>query len=86
MDKEQIIAAIKKKVDLPDDIIEKAGGLLDGKSFVGRANKDDIVQLLVKKLKIDEGVANKIYEAAAGAVAGGLWAKIKEIFATLFRK
>ena len=39
MDKEQIIAAIKKKVDLPDDIIEKAGGLLDGKSFVGRANK-----------------------------------------------
>jgi len=86
MDKEQIIAAIKKKVDLPDDIIEKAGGLLDGKSFVGRANKDDIVQLLVKKLKIDEGVANKIYEAVAGAVAGGVLTKIKDIIAVLFRK
>ena len=72
MDKDKIIAAIKEKVDLPDDVIAKAGGLLDGKSFVGPKNKDDIIKTLVEKLKIDDDVANKIYEAVAGALASGI--------------
>ena len=80
MDKDKIIAAIKDKVDLPDDVIAKAGGLLEGQNFVGRANKDDIIKLLVEKLKIDEGIANKIYEAVAGALAGGAVEKIKGLF------
>lgn len=86
MDKDQIIAAIKKKVNLPDDVINKAGKLLEGKDFVGHANKDDIVSLLVKKLHIDEGVANKIYEAVAGAVAGGILDKIKNFISGLIHK
>ena len=69
MDKDKIIAAIKEKVDLPDDMIDKASGLLEGQNFVGHSNKDDIIKMLVEKLKIDEGVANKIYEAVAGALA-----------------
>ena len=80
MDKDKIIAAIKEKVNLPDDVIEKAGGLLEGQNFVGRANKDDIIKLLVEKLKIDEGVANKIYDAVAGALAGGVVDKVKGLF------
>ena len=52
MDKDKIIAAIKEKVNLPDDVIEKAGGLLEGQNFVGRANKDDIIKLLVEKLMV----------------------------------
>lgn len=80
MDKDKIIAAIKEKVNLPDDVIEKAGGLLEGQNFVGRANKDDIIKLLVEKLKIDEGVANKIYNAVAGALAGGVVDKVKGLF------
>ena len=44
----------------------------DGKSFVGSKNKDDIIKTLVEKLKIDDGVANKIYEAVAGALASGI--------------
>ena len=80
MDKDKIIAAIKEKVNLPDDVIEKAGGLLEGQNFVGRANKDDIIQLLVEKLKIDEGAANKIYNAVAGALAGGVVDKVKGLF------
>lgn len=80
MDKDKIIAAIKEKVNLPDEVIEKAGGLLEGQNFVGRANKDDIIKLLVEKLKIDEGVANKIYNAVAGALAGGVVDKVKGLF------
>ena len=80
MDKDKIIAAIKEKVNLPDEVIEKAGGLLEGQNFVGRANKDDIIKLLVEKLKIDEGVANKIYDAVAGALAGGVVDKVKGLF------
>jgi hypothetical protein len=72
MDRGKIVAAIKEKVDLPDDVIAKAGDLLDGKSFVGHKNKDDIVKTLVEKLKIDEGIANKIYEAVASALASGI--------------
>ncbi len=80
MDKDKIIAAIKEKVDLPDDVIAKAGGLLEGQNFVGRANKDDIIKMLVEKLKIDEGIANKIYEAVAGVLASGAVEKIKGLF------
>ena len=80
MDKDKIIAAIKEKVNLPDEVIEKAGGLLEGQNFVGRANKDDIIKLLVEKLKIDVGVANKIYDAVAGARAGGVVDKVKGLF------
>ena len=80
MDKDKIIAAIKEKVNLPDEVIEKAGGLLEGQNFVGRANKDDIIKLLVEKLKIDVGVANKIYDAVAGALAGGVVDKVKGLF------
>ncbi len=72
MDKDKIITAIKEKVDLPDDVVAKAGDLLDGKSFVGPKNKDDIIKTLVEKLKIDEGIANKIYEAVAGALVSGI--------------
>ena len=32
MDKDQIIAAIKEKVELPEGLAEKEAGLLDGKS------------------------------------------------------
>ena len=81
MDKDQIIAVIKDKVDdLPKGIAEKAAGLLDGKSWVGHANKDDIVKLLVEKLKIDEKKANEIYNAVAEALAGGIVDKIKTLF------
>ena len=80
MDKDKIIAAIKEKVDLPDDMIDKASGLLEGQNFVGHSNKDDIIKMLVERLKIDEGVANKIYEAVAGALASGAVDKIKGLF------
>ena len=61
MDKDQIIAAIKEKVELPDGVAEKAAKLLDGESLVGHANKDNIVKTLTEKLKIDEKKANEIY-------------------------
>ena len=80
MDKDKIIAAIKEKVDLPDDVIAKAGGLLEGQNFVGNGNKDDIIKMLVEKLKIDEGIANKIYNAVAEALASGALDKIKGLF------
>ena len=86
MDKDKIIAAIKEKVDLPDDVINKAGSLLDGKSFVGHANKDDIVKTLVEKLKIDEGVANKIYEAVAGALASDVVDNVANKLKDMFKK
>ena len=86
MDKDKIIAAIKEKVDLPEDVIKKAGSLLDGKSFVGHANKDDIVKTLVEKLKIDEGMANKIYEAVAGALASNVVDNVANKLKDMFKK
>lgn len=78
MDKDQIIAAIKEKVELPEGLAEKAAKLLDGQSIVGR--KDDIIKLLTEKLKIDEKKANEIYNAVAEVLAGGLFDKVKAIF------
>ena len=78
MDKDQIIAAIKEKVELPKGVAEKAGKLLEGQSFVGK--KDDIIKLLTEKLKIDEKKANEIYNAVAEVLAGGLFDKVKAIF------
>ncbi len=78
MDKDQIIAAIKEKVELPEGLAEKAAGLLDGQSLVGK--KDDIIKILTEKLKIDEGKANEIYNAVAGFLAGGIAEKVKGLF------
>ena len=80
MDKDQIIAAIKEKVELPEGVAEKAAKLLDDKSLVGHANKDDIVKTLTEKLKIDEKKANEIYNAVVGFLAGGAMDKIKGLF------
>lgn len=80
MDKDKIIAAIKEKVDLPDDVIAKAGKLLDGQNFVGYGNKNKIIEILVEKLKVDEGVANEIYNAVASALASGALDKLKDMF------
>ena len=86
MDKDKIMAAIKEKVDLPEDVIKKAGSLLDGKSFVGPKNKDDIVNTLVEKLKIDKGMANKIYEAVAGALASDVVDNVANKLKDMFKK
>ena len=59
-------------------LAEKAAGLLDGKSLVGK--KDDIIGLLTEKLKIDEGKANEIYNAVAGFLAGGIADRVKGLF------
>ena len=85
MDKDQIIAAIKDKVKLPDGVAEKAAGLLDGKNLgKGGFDKDSVVKLLTEKLKIGEDVAKKIYDAVAGALASGavngVIDKVKGIF------
>ena len=86
MDKDKIIAVIKEKVKLPDGVAEKAAGLLDGKNLAsgGGADKNSIVKMLVSKLKISEDIANKIYDAVAGALASGavngVIDKVKGIF------
>ena len=80
MDKDKIIAAIKDKVKLPEDVAEKAGELLSGKSLVGHGSKDDLIKTLTEKLKIDEKKANEIYNAVAEALKGGLLEKIKGFF------
>ena len=86
MDKDKIIAAIKEKVDLPDDVIAKAGDLLNGQSLEGHGNKDDIIKMLTEKLHIDEGVANKIYDAVAGALKSSAIDSVKSKLKGLFGK
>ena len=52
----------------------------DGKqNFVGYGNKNKIIEILVEKLKVDEGVANEIYNAVAGALASGALDKLKDM-------
>ena len=86
MDKDKIIAAIKEKVDLPDDVIAKAGDLLNGQSLAGRGNKEDIIKMLVEKLHIDEGIANKIYDAVASALASGVVDGVADKLKGIFKK
>ena len=80
MDKDKIVEVLKEKVNLPDELVAKVGELLSGKSFVGNANKDDIIGGLVEKLGIDEEKANEIYNAISEALAGGLMDKVKGLF------
>ena len=78
MDKEQIVATIKEKVNLPDDVAKKAAEAIDGKSLV--ANKDDFVKTLVEKVGIDEKSANSIYNALCDVLSSDIVDKVKGLF------
>ena len=80
MDVEKIIATIKEKTGLSDEMCQKAGDIVAQNFAPGNDNKNKLIGLLVDKLHIDEGKANEIYNAVSEFLAGGVVDKIKGFF------
>lgn len=76
MNIEEIVKTIKEKVHLDDDMAKKAGEAIKNINF---SDKNSMIETL-KKVGISEDIANKIYDAISGALAGGIADKVKGLF------
>ena len=80
MDVDKILAAIKEKTGLSDDICQKAADVIAQNFGQGQNNKDKIIGLLKDKVKLDDKKANDVYNAVAEFLSGNVVDKIKGFF------
>lgn len=80
MDIEKIIAMIKEKTGLPDDLSEKAGEVISQNFGPGNEKKESIIDSLKEKVGLDDGKANDVYNVVAEFFTGNVLDKLKGFF------